>query len=184
MRRSTPANHIIVGIENAAPRRTRFCDVMWCESDSFHVGSELHKVIYWRWLIRLNFFYVSNFRTEWNLMPITLSFLFDFIISFDILRPSLLSATFSIPIFSSVQLVPLSNTLLITFRSCRIVLCNLNTRLNWLRVYQYTCFNAVSDYGWYFYWGSHNIRTSCCRSVGLFSMVSLETSQNDVELPP
>ena len=77
-------------------------------------------------------------------MPITLSFLFDFIISFDILRPSLLSAPLYIQIFSSVQLVPLSNTLLITSSSCRIVLCNLNTRLNWLRVYQYACFNPES----------------------------------------
>lgn len=41
--------------------------------------------------------------------------------------------------FSSVQLVPLSSTLLIAFSSCRIMLCSLNTRLNWLRVYQYTC---------------------------------------------
>jgi hypothetical protein len=43
-----------------------------------------------------------------------------------------------------VQLVPLSNTLLITFSFCRIMLCNLNTRLNWLLVYQYTCFNPES----------------------------------------
>jgi hypothetical protein len=28
LRRSAPANHITVGTENAAPRRTRFCDVM------------------------------------------------------------------------------------------------------------------------------------------------------------
>jgi hypothetical protein len=39
-------------------------------------GGELHNVIYWCKVIRLNFSYVSDFRSECNLMLIVTCFLF------------------------------------------------------------------------------------------------------------